>query len=734
MPDHDSKPVPASLRRTWHAIALGILLLSGLTHLFGIAEPQLWGHYGYHTGEYGQRARNCIRHGACVAQNQATGSSRLTPDTYYMHHPAFWVPIVAVATAVFGDSRVVVRVMGVLSSLAALWVLYLGVSTWRGPRVALLAMAMFALSPHMLHYGILIHTEQPAVALGMGALFAMQSYIRAKRGVGWLLLGGICAFLACHTDWVVYLAFAMASVVWFSSAVWGIRRRATSQAGAFGAQALASGTLVGVVVLSAGLHVYQLQRLGLLVDLLASIQSRSAGSAAISEHMWHHTVGALTLPGVVFSVAAVVYGAIKSVFFGQRNAAAAVCTYVLFAFLVYVWMFPSGHSTHNYRWWFAVVPASYFGADFLWDLWQASGKRLGRAGVAVPVLVFLFLLWRAPDALLFSRATGGVGNLPHNSRYVEAAFASAVHDRTRFGDTIAWSSSIGLRRELLYSMDRKIVVVSNLRHLPPQADYAIFESDGPADHPGILRRHRAEVFQHYWLVHLRSSPRARGAVDPSLPDLSVYRLDAGEPDMFWTFFSSWVYPPVHWSLASSASGNRLRTYYGVSVQGSTWDSPDDPRWLQNRINEARRHGQRENAATLLQQLRRVLGTRGTGVQLGEASSNMQFLGFRFRDDIEMLEAYVDVNAEVPRDATLVVRGSHRVDGGVLRLFDRPLSTSEWTPQSVVRVDRIVWSEGPSMMTVGLQRAGGRSRLTPAGTVDLGQHYLLMADSEASPFR
>ncbi len=739
----DPMPADPGSRVPWRTLFAVVFAVSLATHLYGSAAPPFWGHYGFHTGEYGLRARNCLRHDICTDQSQAVGSKKPQPGSFYHHHPPFWVPFMAASTATFGDRPVVIRVTGILATMLALFAVFSTLRRFWDPAKGLAGAILFALLPQVLMFGTLPHTEQPALALGIIALALFLRFFETQR-LRQALAAVVCVFLAGQTDWIVYITFVLAAGVWFFQALarwWRSRRAADPAAGAADLsratlEGLAAAALAALTLLLVVLHVVKTYKAGTLVDLAHSLMSRTTGPPDRWEYyraMWKFAQDNFTQPGMFVILASIAYGAAKVAVrrFRRRTRPADVVPWLLLlSFTLYLVLFESGMIIHQYRWWFLAGAAAFFLADFLVDMGRllraqvvdriprVPARRWVRAFAAVLPCAALaaHLAVGAPHVLAFSRKTGGTNFPSYDSIYPQLMAMQAIRDRTRLGDVVHIHDDLGVRHEMLYTLDRDVVFgrAINAAGPPANVDFAVFSSHSArVDHKAMLAKYKVEIFGHFLLVHFHRKG----------PDLTVYGLEAEDPDALWWFWVSSFYPPVRWVDSGPVRARQVLAFHGVPASGPTWGSEADPRFAQYAFEQVLLHGDQAAADAHLESLRRAFPGQPNAMLTPE----IELLGYVFHRDTQTFDVYFYVHRAVPHaDWGFFLHGYLATDG---RFLDLGGAVLDWKPNSVIRAERTVWTQGVVDLHIGLWRPDiyaprktGDKAGIPMGRLDLGTQY------------
>ena len=134
---------------------------------------------------------------------------------HYLHHPAGFMWLCALALKLFGPAEWALRLVPALFSVAAVVAVWALVRELLGSRAGLVAALVAAACPYLAHYGPQPWTESALVATGSMALLAMWRWVVdgrlrwAAAAAAWTLAGGLLDW-PMHFFWIGPLAYAVA--------------------------------------------------------------------------------------------------------------------------------------------------------------------------------------------------------------------------------------------------------------------------------------------------------------------------------------------------------------------------------------------------------------------------------------------------------------------------------------------------------------------------------------------
>lgn len=180
---------------------------------YGIAGPWQWGHNGFNGSAFCQAARNSLRFHIAAQALYHTGLEPPPPAALYTHHPQMLHWHLIALFKVLGAAPWVGRLIPAAYSFATLVLLQRAAARWWGPAHALLATAIYALTPLHLVFANMIDHEQGAIFWTLALLFTFVRWWEERRARHFALALVSVSF-AGQFDWPpYYVAFYLALFV-----------------------------------------------------------------------------------------------------------------------------------------------------------------------------------------------------------------------------------------------------------------------------------------------------------------------------------------------------------------------------------------------------------------------------------------------------------------------------------------------------------------------------------------
>ncbi|MEE8425170.1 MAG: hypothetical protein V3S11_05050, partial [Elusimicrobiota bacterium] len=155
--------------------ALLVVLVSVLPHLFGISSPPIDYHHHRQT-QTSTIARNYHRNGMHFLQPQVNWAG---PD---QRHAATALPVymylLGLLWSVFSWGALWGRLLSIMSSAAAAWLLMHFLEDWIDKRAALYAALVFTVLPVEVFFGRTIQVDSFALMYTLGSFVAFDAYLR----------------------------------------------------------------------------------------------------------------------------------------------------------------------------------------------------------------------------------------------------------------------------------------------------------------------------------------------------------------------------------------------------------------------------------------------------------------------------------------------------------------------------------------------------------------------------
>jgi hypothetical protein len=453
--DAPKTPAAPSGSRHRYLAALGALLLLLLAHgLYGAGGPFVWGHYGFHAGEYSTRARHTIRHHTIMPSN-APGWTQPDNPSYYLHHPILTHQLVTVSLLILGQREVAVRAAALFSTVIAYLLLVTLLWRYYGRWQAVLGGAMFVLVPVHVWFAAHMDPGMPGIACVLGMFlcyfrFAETGSLRAAVGAAALLS------LAGLFEWSPFLA---AFPIFLHALI-----KARHQPGRprlFVALFVLGGLLP--LALHAGIVIGYKH----IPEMRESYMIRSGGPS-----FWRALqgvcLGGLEMYGapVLVAMALWLLLLLKRAWQKELRLRDLLPVGFAFAIVVYSALLRNAVLVHLYRLLYGGSLAAFAAVEVTEALYAAlEGRTRFRASVCAAVALSLVVGTAICGgyALLESRRTGGV---PMSTKYdpemVPRAFIQRVMSLTAPTDRVFVLSGLILRKDVYFDFDRDLVPVPSI--------------------------------------------------------------------------------------------------------------------------------------------------------------------------------------------------------------------------------------------------------------------------------
>ncbi len=448
-----------SLSAWWlRSVLAALFLLLVAFGLYGGGGPFVWGHYGYHAGEYSTRARHTLRHHEILPSN-SPGWSKPERTSYYLHHPILTHQLVTLTMLVLGQREVTVRAAALLASALAYSLFVSLLRRHWGWWQAVLGGALFVLVPIHVWFAPHIDVGIPGIACMLGFYLGYLDWIQSGRwtaGCGALF----CMMMAGLFEWSPYLAAILPGL---HALYLGLRRR-----GRFLAWVL---LFIGAGLLPLLLHGAIVWKTAHLAEMRESYQLRSAGPS------WAQTwqgisEGAHELFGrpLLWAISAWLFLLILRAFRRRLLPRDLVAVSFAFALVSYTLLLRNGVLIHLYRLLYGGVLSAIAGVEVVAAVYAASGwlwqKRPNLPKLVAASAALLLCGTTAPlswRALLQSRLWGGVPLLPtYNPELHPRAFLQRVLASTTPADRIYNHASFIIRKDLYFDLDRNVIATPSL--------------------------------------------------------------------------------------------------------------------------------------------------------------------------------------------------------------------------------------------------------------------------------
>jgi len=403
--------------------------------LRGIAGPWLAGHDGGNGAAFAQAARNSLRFDVVPQTRYYTGLATPPRDEFYASHPLLLHLHLIVSFTLLGVAEWSARLVPALYSLGTVLLLFATVARLAGRRVALLAVALFVLTPLHLVYANMVDHEQGGIfwCLAFVHLDAIRRDTRRRRDA---VLALLALSLALQFDWPPYtLAF-----LFFVGAL--VRRDAR--------WAVALAAVTAANLLAFALFATQVAGVESLETAFRVRSQRTSGEfALLAERLWR-LHGPVLLALLVAWLGWFLARARRRRF---RPADRVVGAFLVVQ-VVHSAVFPNAGYHHAYWTYYAGPGAAVAGAEVL----RAIGARLPRPAAAVGL--FLVLLGQGVSAwtgFQWGHATGRGSNVePYRAERSLMRFTRELGRRYGRGAQYALHPSFTLDAYTRYYLDAPI--------------------------------------------------------------------------------------------------------------------------------------------------------------------------------------------------------------------------------------------------------------------------------------
>lgn len=547
---------------------------------FGLFAPFWWGHHGYHGALYTLRARMSLRLGTIYPYNWS-GWEKGPLNSLYMHHPIGLHHLLTLTIPIFGDGEHMARLVGVLSGLFLLFVLWhVGRRRW-SELGGLLAVTAFVSLPFVTAFSVLcdpMFIELGCVLLAVDAFLELCERPSRRALITAVLANAVGALFM----WEV---FVVAPLLVVFSVVYRLGKRGRElrlgRLHAFDAHMLAVGATLSALL---ALHVYLTWKAGGLAEMSESYRARSTAPTlqviVQSQLRWIDITYGKIPPAVGALWLAVFLGRVAR---GRARLRDVLVLMPALINAIYVRLFPQGTMVHLYRVFFFGGSFVLAFVDLTCDLgalvrWLAARRNPDEAGhgersatAAMLGATALYLIAVGPKAwvnLLESRQYMGAFAVPgYDPQRHKLRFAQEVHARTTQPQrVILYYNHLSARKELWYYVDRTFDEIYSLQELERfkknwpisvvMLDSRLVSADERPYYDELLRRHPASFFDSFVMIDLRSDQ----------PGITAYRFADGPMSPAYRFFVSHRYPPLQLLPATAGPGLDTATRLGLPLR------------------------------------------------------------------------------------------------------------------------------------------------------------------------
>lgn len=406
-------------------VAFTLTIAAGL---YGINAPFVFGHLGYHGGEYSTRARHTLHNGVFLPNNMP--GYHYPGDAFlYLHHPVLTHQLVTLAFSILGEHEFAVRIAALFATLAMTGAFAALLFRYAGPWLAALGTFVFALVPIHLWYAHHIDPGFPSIACTLLFFYWYFEFIDRPRPRSAPLALFFLA-LACGFDWAPYLV-AVPTGLHVLYTAFKKRGRYITFIPLFGL----------ALLLPLALHFWAVYKTGHIPEMMAQYTVRTAklDPAAYFRRIWVYAQAYYGIPLSLITAAWLPMAGIRLLRGTSKRPDLPAFSY-LCAFVFYTLWFKDAVMTHGYRMMYAAVPAAWAATDLAHTLASALSsffpkRRLPVAFGLVALIPIALLLPVSWQGLLESRAHQGIPDWKTFDPFIErSAFAREVQRHTQPGD------------------------------------------------------------------------------------------------------------------------------------------------------------------------------------------------------------------------------------------------------------------------------------------------------------
>lgn len=552
---------------------------------YGIAGPWQWGHNGFNGSAFCQGARNSLRFHIWAQALYHTGLERPPPGALYTHHPQMLHWHLLALFKVLGPAPWVGRLVPAAYSFATLVLLHRTAARWWGPIHALVATAIYALTPLHLIFANMIDHEQGAIFWTLLLLF---SFVRwwEDRKARHFVLALVSVSFAGQFDWPpYYVAFYVAVFV----LVTGLRRPPGQHARWYAWRPEWTFLVVFSLVVLAnfgGFFAWIAWVRGGLADMGSAYMQRTARQVGYAAVQWRRL---LDLHGliVVALTAAWVPLLVRRLRARTASARELVPGCFLAAQVLHSLLFRNAGAIHSYWTYWLGVASALGGADVVVSLHArlASDARRwrGPAFVAAATVLGLVQARYAHARLAWGFAHGTAAYLePTPDIRTEVRAVRALRTIYAREDTLfVFHSSMEVRSEVHWYHDSpsdgsptvipRMGLVGRAKHVVMLVD--LQRAGERADLEVLVSRHPTFVFERRIVAIEITGQKAR---------LEAWTTAARPPSLIHSWFVDPASPPVTLVPDDAGAVKALLTWGEVAATGQSgsaggtlygWDCP-----------------------------------------------------------------------------------------------------------------------------------------------------------------
>jgi hypothetical protein len=442
------------------AILAFALLVQIAVGLYGINQPVVWGHQGFHVAEHGLAARNLARHGTWIPTRHSDPTPPPDSSLSY-HHPFLLHPYLAATQSLFGEAPWTARVIPLLFSLAAILGLFAFTRRVRGPTTAAIAALTFTLTPLNLVFANLLDHQIISLAFVLASLCGLHAMLTRASVAGariWLIF----ALLTGLTDWpwypTAFLLFIGLSLAAWRGRLGPDRRRL----------AVLLALFASIVLFTFAQHFVGVWLHDGFGDLRHAFGNRGTADdsaefirvATLRMRQLH------TWPLVAALCLWVPLALWRTVIQRRFELGTVAILCITFGQTIHLARFPTEFMVHEYRSYWYVLPAAFALADLAVCASRFVAARLSRPRLATAMALALTAASLAPafayDRELIPLSRQRAGSFLHPSydaRRDIFACARLVNRLTaQAGTTVAIGGGIAPRTEFYWLLDRRSII------------------------------------------------------------------------------------------------------------------------------------------------------------------------------------------------------------------------------------------------------------------------------------
>lgn len=416
---------------------------------YGLGAPFVFGHLGYHGGEYATRAKHTLHNGTFLPVN-VPGHSYPGNAALYLHHPVLTHHLVTVGFLILGEHEFVVRLAALFAAFvmsaafcAVLW-------KYEGPWPAALGSLLFVLIPIHLWYNQHIDPGFPGMACLLIFFYYYFQFIETEK-LKHAFYALVALALSCGFDWFPYLVSVPVGLHLLYHAFQKRGRRV----GFIPLYGLA-------LLLPLAFHFLMVLKAGHWAEMKSGYSARThpMNAAIYYKRIFVYAQSYFGMP--LFGITA----AWLALFFtkllrGKTKPLDLMGVGFVAGLAFYVYWFKDGVMTHGYRLMYGAVPAAWATIDISLQLadrvkrWIANSRPDIIFALACLLIIGLTLPY-SWTGLIESRAHQGIPDWKTFNPYIErSAFAKSLQTASKPEDKLYIHRLFPVdRMELAFYMDR----------------------------------------------------------------------------------------------------------------------------------------------------------------------------------------------------------------------------------------------------------------------------------------